>query len=124
MKSFAIPSALAVLLIGSGGAFAAATGHVHGHSHGHDHGAMHAEESATDVAATHSEGTVRRIDAAANTLTIAHGPIENLGMPPMTMAFALSGEASLDGIEVGDRVRFVAERGDSGFVVTAVETIR
>ncbi|MDP9646758.1 Cu/Ag efflux protein CusF [Paraburkholderia caledonica] len=34
-----------------------------------------------------SHGEVQKVDAAAGKLTIRHGPLENLGMGPMTMVF-------------------------------------
>ena len=68
-----------------------------------------------------SEGTVRRVNAAAGTVTIAHGPLANLDMPPMTMTFRLSGDASLDGLASGDKVRFAADKDGDEFVVSAIE---
>jgi Cu/Ag efflux protein CusF len=35
-----------------------------------------------------SEGKVRRLDRGAGSVTITHGPIENLGMGAMTMTFS------------------------------------
>lgn len=81
------------------------------------HGAGHA---ATHAAVGASEGTVRKIDPSAGKLTIKHGPLENLGMPPMTMAFAADA-ALLDGVKVGDKVRFVAERVNGVFTVKSLE---
>jgi len=37
-----------------------------------------------------SHGEVRKVDAAAGKLTIRHGPLENLGMGPMTMVFKVN----------------------------------
>lgn len=121
MKSPILLAAIATLSIGSGSALAEMKGH--GHGGGHD--TMHAPAAAKhEAGAAHSEGTVRRIDATANKVTIAHGPLDNLGMPAMTMVFAVTGEASLEGVAVGDRVRFVAGRDGDGFVVTALEPQR
>ena len=41
-------------------------------------------------------------------------------MPPMTMAFRVSGPHLLDGVAVGDRVRFTVERIDGQYTVTSV----
>ena len=68
-----------------------------------------------------SEGEVRRIDRSNLKITIRHGEIKNLNMPPMSMVFQLGGAALLDKVKVGDKIRFVAEKQDSGFVVTAIE---
>lgn len=120
MNSPILLAAIATLSISSGSALAEMSAHGHGDSHG----AMHAPAAAKHDAATYSEGTVRRLDAAGNKVTIAHGPLDNLGMPAMTMVFAVTGEASLDGVAVGDRVRFVAARDGDGFVVTTLEPRR
>jgi len=53
------------------------------------------------------EGVVRNIDARANTVTIAHGPIAALGWPAMTMAFRVHSAEMLSGVSVGQRVHFV-----------------
>jgi Cu/Ag efflux protein CusF len=52
------------------------------------------------------EGVVRSIDARANTVTIAHGPIAALGWPAMTMAFRVHSPEVLNGVAVGARVHF------------------
>lgn len=114
MRSTIIVAAIAALSFGTGTAFAQAR---HG-GHGADHATI---ASAEGAAAPFSEGTVRKVDAAGNKLTIAHGPLENLGMPPMTMVFTVTASASLEGVSVGDRIRFVAARVDGAFLVTALE---
>lgn len=88
----------------------------------HDHRASPAAESAKPAAS--SEGTVRKIDKTAGKLTIAHGPLENLGMPGMTMAFRVSDAAMLDQVKVGDKIRFIADRVDGVFSVTKLEVAK
>jgi Cu/Ag efflux protein CusF len=106
-----VPALVAgLLLVAPLAPVSAAEGH---HAHSADHGAMH-------DAAQPSEGTVRKIDAAAGKVTIKHGPLDNLGMPPMTMAFSADA-ALLEGVKVGDKVRFVAAQVDGVFSVTSLE---
>ena len=50
-------------------------------------------------------GTVRSIDATAHAITIAHGPVESLGWPEMTMTFQAPG-VDLSTIQAGDEVDF------------------
>jgi Cu(I)/Ag(I) efflux system protein CusF len=50
-------------------------------------------------------GVVQSIDAAAKTITIAHGPVESLGWPGMTMTFLAPG-ADLAAFKAGDNVSF------------------
>jgi|APFre7841882724_1041349.scaffolds.fasta_scaffold00500_7 Cu(I)/Ag(I) efflux system protein CusF len=68
-----------------------------------------------------SEGEVRKVDRDARKLTIKHGPIANLDMPPMTMVFGVKDAAALDNLRTGDRIRFRAEMDGSNYVVTRIE---
>lgn len=70
-----------------------------------------------------SEGEVRKIDKAAGKLTIKHGPLDNLGMPAMTMVFRVKDAATLDQVKPGDRIRFLAEKVDGVFTVTKLEVV-
>lgn len=55
-----------------------------------------------------TEGEVRKVDKGAKKVTIKHGEIKNLDMPPMTMVFAVKNDAALDKVKVGDKVQFKA----------------
>jgi Cu/Ag efflux protein CusF len=68
-----------------------------------------------------SEGEVRRIDKGAGKITLKHGPLANLDMPPMTMTFDVRDRAALDKLQVGDKVRFRAEKDGTQYVVTRIE---
>lgn len=85
-----------------------------------DHEGHHAGPAKAAPAA-YSEGTVKKVDKAAGKITISHGPLANLDMPPMTMAFATAQPAMLDKVKAGDKIRFVAERVGGVFTVTALE---
>lgn len=87
-------------------------------AHDAHHRAAPATAAATDV---YAEGTVKKVDKAAGKLTISHGPLTRLDMPPMTMAFRASDPALLDKVKAGDRIRFVADRVGGVFTVTALE---
>ncbi|SFD95603.1 copper-binding protein [Paracidovorax konjaci] len=63
-----------------------------------------------------SEGEVVRWDAATRRITLRHGELKNLDMPPMTMMFRVQdGPASAADLAPGMRVRFLAERDPGGF---------
>lgn len=68
-----------------------------------------------------SEGEVRRIDRGNLKITIRHGEIKNLDMPPMSMVFQLGDPALLDKVKVGDKIRFAAEKHEGAYMVTAIE---
>lgn len=74
-------------------------------------------------AAPLSEGEVRKIDKAAGKLTIKHGPLDNFGMPAMTMVFRVKDAATLDQVKPGDRIRFLAEKVDGVITVTKLEVV-
>ena len=59
------------------------------------------------------------IDGAAR-VTLRHGEIKNLEMPGMTMTFRLADPKWLDGLAVGDRVRFAADKIGGNYTVTAI----
>lgn len=88
--------------------------------HGHGgHGAPAAEQ-----AGGLAEGTVRRVDAAAGTVSIAHGPIPQLGMEPMTMRFQAAPGVDVSTLKAGDKIRFEAGAQGEQLILLRVETAR
>jgi Cu/Ag efflux protein CusF len=81
----------------------------------------HAAEQKAATASEMSDGEVRRIDKDANTLTLRHGPLVNLGMPAMTMVFRVKDPAMLDKVIVGDKVKFQAGKISGGYEVIHME---
>lgn len=71
-----------------------------------------------------ADGVVKKVDKAGGKLTIAHGPLENLGMPAMTMAFPVKDTVRLDTLKAGDKIRFRAEQQNGTITVLAVETAK
>jgi len=67
-----------------------------------------------------ASGEVTKIDKANSRVTLRHGEIKNLDMPPMTMNFRVRDGKILDEVVVGDRVRFTAEKLDGSYVVTTL----
>ncbi|UUZ48331.1 copper-binding protein [Massilia sp. B-10] len=68
-----------------------------------------------------SDGEIRKVDKDAAKLTIRHGELKNLDMPPMTMVFRVKDKAMLDKVATGDKVRFNAEKVDGALTVTSLE---
>lgn len=75
----------------------------------------------TTPTADMAEGEIRKISKDSGKLTIKHGPIKNLDMPPMTMVFTAQDPAMLASLAVGDKVRFVVVDQDGQMVVTAIQ---
>ncbi len=93
---------------------------------GHDahHGATAATTAAASAASSAelASGEVRRIDKAQNKITLRHGEIKSLDMPPMSMVFQVRDAALLDSVKVGDKVLFAAAKeADGSLIVTAIK---
>jgi Cu(I)/Ag(I) efflux system protein CusF len=71
-----------------------------------------------------SDGEVRKVDKEAKKITLKHGEIKSLDMPPMTMVFQVKDPAMLEKVEAGDKVRFQAEKAGNTFVVTSIEVAK
>ena len=87
----------------------------------------HAQAAAGEKAesmAMMAEGTVRKINKARKRITIKHGPLANLNMPPMTMVFRVKDEAMLDSVKPGDKVNFRAEDLGGALTVTEIEAAK
>ena len=68
-----------------------------------------------------TDGEVRKVDKAAGKLTLKHGEIKNLEMPPMTMIFVVKDKALLDRVKAGDKVRFKAVSEGGRIVITELK---
>lgn len=92
----------------------------------HDHsGHVPAAMAASPAGSQPTDGTVQKIDKGAGKITLKHGEIKNLGMPPMTMVFRVKDAALLDKVRVGENVTFHAEQPDAGaYTVTAIDPVR
>ena len=76
------------------------------------------------VAQEMSEGEIRKVNKDAQKITIKHGPLKNLDMPPMTMVFRVRDAALLDAVKQGDKVMFNAENVGGQYVVTKIEAAK
>lgn len=71
-----------------------------------------------------SQGEIIRWDPRTLKVTLRHGEIKNLGMPPMTMVFRVNDASMLAPFRPGDTVRFRVERQAAGYVITRMEAAR
>lgn len=83
--------------------------------------AADAAPASSAASAENSEGEIRKVDKDAKKITIRHGELKNLDMPPMTMVFQVKDPAMLDKVKQGDKVNFVAEKVDGKFTVMQIE---
>jgi len=70
-----------------------------------------------------AEAEVRRVDTAANKISLKHGEIKNLDMPPMSMVFQVSDPALLGKVKAGDKVRFTADKVNGAYTVLSIEVL-
>lgn len=68
-----------------------------------------------------TDGEIRKVDKDSKKITIKHGEIKNLDMPPMTMVFQVKDPAMLDAVKIGDKVRFKAQKIGGAFVVVEMQ---
>jgi Cu(I)/Ag(I) efflux system periplasmic protein CusF len=71
-----------------------------------------------------STGEVTKIDAPHARITLKHKGVKSLDMPPMTLTFRVADLKLLQGLAVGDEVRFAAEKIDGSYTVTAISKAR
>ncbi|MGE4334349.1 MAG: efflux RND transporter periplasmic adaptor subunit [Pigmentiphaga sp.] len=69
-----------------------------------------------------AEGKVEAIDAQAASLTIAHGPVQTLKWPAMSMEFKVANSGLLAGLKPGTSVAFeFVVRGQGEWVITSIK---
>ena len=68
-----------------------------------------------------TDGEVRKIDKDAGKLTLKHGEIKHLEMPPMTMVFVVKDKSMLDTVKAGDKVRFMVIEEKGQMLVTDLQ---
>lgn len=67
------------------------------------------------------DGEIKKIDTEENKVTIKHGGIKSLDMPAIQMAFRVTDPNWLKTLQVGDKVRFSADKVNGHFTVTSIE---
>jgi Cu/Ag efflux protein CusF len=71
-----------------------------------------------------SEGTVKKIDPSTHRVMLAHGPIANIGMAPMTMMFKVMDPAMLKKLKDGDKVRFRVEEIEGDYTIVRIDVVK
>ncbi len=67
------------------------------------------------------EGEVRKVDKATGKISIRHGEIKNLDMPPMSMVFQVKDPGFLDKVKAGEKVRFTVDQINGNYTVMSIE---
>lgn len=63
-------------------------------------------------------GEIKKVDPKTGKITLKHGEIKNIQMPPMTMVFSAKDAAILKGLNQGDNVLFAV---DQNMAITHIE---
>jgi Cu(I)/Ag(I) efflux system protein CusF len=86
--------------------------------------AMAQATPAPAAAVTLVSGEVKKVDKEAGKMTIKHGALANLDMPPMTMVFRVKDPAMLEKVKAGDKINFAAERANGAITVTHLDIVK
>ena len=68
-----------------------------------------------------AEGEVRRVDKAGGKISLKHGEIKNLDMPPMSMVFEVKDPALLNKVKAGDKIVFTADQINGAYTVISID---
>ncbi|HCO57544.1 MAG: copper-binding protein [Proteobacteria bacterium] len=67
-----------------------------------------------------ASGEIRRLDPENKRLTIKHGEIKSIDMPPMTMVFYVTDPEVLSKLKVADAIEFKVVEEGKKFMVTEI----
>jgi Cu(I)/Ag(I) efflux system protein CusF len=75
----------------------------------------------SEVRSHRGAGTVEKVDSTAGTVTIAHGPIQSLKWPSMTMRFGVKDKAMLENVKPGTKVEFGFVQLGKDYLITEIK---
>lgn len=81
---------------------------------------MKPKASAAEQQMHEAKGTVKKVDAKAGTVTIAHEPVATMSWPAMTMTFSVKDKALLEKLAAGKQVHFEFMKKDDQHLITAI----
>lgn len=110
-------------LLGTSAAYANDhTVHVGGQEHSHAHNHSDSKDAKKPMAtADMADGEIRKINKSTGKITVKHGEIKSVEMPPMTMVFGVADKAMLEGLKEGDKVKFDVKQEGSNYTVTEIK---
>lgn len=65
----------------------------------------------------YAHGKILRVDESKKSITLKHGAIESLNMPPMTMAYLVASDELFSRLKAGDAILFKAEERAGKYVI-------
>jgi len=82
---------------------------------------MKAEKKAAKATVHKASGVVKKVDTKNGKVTIAHGPVQSIGWPAMSMTFTMKDKKLLDSVAVDKKVDFEFVQQGKDYVVTSVK---
>ncbi|WJF90506.1 copper-binding protein [Paraburkholderia bonniea] len=70
-----------------------------------------------------ADAEIKKVDVANGMLTLKHGALENVGMPPMTMAFKVKSAAMLKQVHEGDKVKVRVDNVNGTLTIVKLERV-
>jgi Cu/Ag efflux protein CusF len=77
--------------------------------------------STTSLNTALTDAEVKKVDAETGMVTLKHGALENVGMPPMTMAFKAKDAAMVRQVKEGDKVKVRVENVNGTLTIVKLE---
>ncbi len=71
-----------------------------------------------------NDAEVRKVDIDSGKITLKHGEIKSLDMPPMTMVFNVKDKALLTNVKAGDKIKFAVISENRKYVITQIEAAK
>ena len=102
----------------------AAAGHAVAQDKSVNNPARQGASNASAPAMEMTDGFVRKVDVVNNRITLRHGEIKNINMPPMTMVFHARDPALLKKVKAEDKVRFTADEINGVLTLMSIEMAR
>lgn len=78
---------------------------------------------ASTATAEWASAEIRRVDVQNQRMTLKHGEIKSLDMPPMTMVFYVKDPALLQGLQAQDKIEFQAVTEGKKYFVTSIRKL-
>ena len=66
-------------------------------------------------------GTVKSVDAAKGTISLAHGPVGSMNWPAMTMTFKAQDKKMVEGVKPGQKIEIEFQLQGRDYVITKVK---
>lgn len=83
---------------------------------------MTTKPPAANTQTTHmATGIVKKLNPKTGVVTLAHGPVNSMNWPPMTMGFKVKDKALLTKLKEGRKVGFEFVQEGDDYVVTSVK---